>query len=61
MQDKIPFCDYDALMSEDKSLFDFLYGVYQHGIVVIDNAPTRDGVLLELSARVGYHERTHYG
>jgi gamma-butyrobetaine dioxygenase len=61
MQDKIPFYDYDALMSEDKSLFDFLYGLYQHGVVVVDNAPTRDGVVLELSARVGYHKRTHYG
>jgi gamma-butyrobetaine dioxygenase len=61
MQDKIPFHDYNVLMSEDKSLFDLLYCLYQHGIVVIDNAPKRDGVLLELAARVGYHKRTHYG
>ena len=61
MQDKIPFHDYNVLMSQDKSLFDLLYCLYQHGIVVIDNAPARDGVLLELAARVGYYKRTHYG
>ena len=61
MQGKIPFYDYNAMMSEDKSLFDSLYCLYQHGLILIDNAPTRDGVLMELAARIGYHKKTHYG
>ena len=61
MQDNVPFYDYNLLMNEDKGLFDSLYCLYQNGILVIDNAPARDGVLMELAARIGYHQRTHYG
>ena len=61
MQDNVPFYDYNLLMNEDKGLFDSLYCLYQNGILVIDNAPARDGVLMELAARIGYHKRTHYG
>ena len=61
MQDKIPFYDYNAVMNEDKTLFDFLYCFYQHGIILLNDAPTRDGVLLELAGRIGYSWRTHYG
>lgn len=61
MQDNVPFYDYNLLMNEDKGLFDSLYCLYQNGILVIDNAPARNGVLMELAARIGYHKRTHYG
>ena len=61
MQNKIPFYDYNVIMNEDKSLFDFLYRFYQNGITVIDNAPIRNGVLMELASRIGYHRATHYG
>ena len=61
MQDNVPLYDYNLLMNEDKGLFDSLYCLYQNGILVIDNAPARDGVLMELAARIGYHKRTHYG
>ena len=61
MQDKIPFYDYNVIMNENKSLFDFLYRFYQNGITVIDNAPIRSGVLMELASRIGYHRATHYG
>ena len=61
MQDNIPFHDYNVVINEDKGLFDFLYSLYQNGILVLDNAPARDGLLLELAARIGYHKRTYYG
>ena len=61
MQNKIPFYDYNVIMNEDKSLFDFLYRFYQNGITVIDKAPIRGGVLMELASRIGYHRATHYG
>ena len=61
MQDNIPFHDYNVVINEDEGLFDFLYCLYQNGILVLDNAPARDGLLWELTARIGYHKRTHYG
>ncbi|XP_028401270.1 gamma-butyrobetaine dioxygenase-like [Dendronephthya gigantea] len=61
MRDNIPFQDYNLMMNEDKSLFDSLYSFYQHGFVVINNAPARDGVLMELAERIGYMRTTHYG
>ena len=61
MQDKIPLYDYNTVMNEDKTLFDFLYCFYQHGILLLNDAPARDGVLPELADRIGYSWGTYYG
>ena len=61
MQDKVPSHDYGALMKDDKNLFDFLYALYQHGLVLVNHAPARDGVIMEMAARIGWNRRTHLG
>ena len=61
MQDKIPNFEYEAIMNDDKSLFNYLYALYQYGLVLVENAPAQSGVLLEVASRLGYHKPTHYG
>ena len=61
LQDNLPSYDYNALMNDEKSMFDFLYSLYQHGMVLVDHAPARDGVLREMAAKIGWNRRTHLG
>ncbi|XP_046853688.1 gamma-butyrobetaine dioxygenase-like [Xenia sp. Carnegie-2017] len=61
MQEQILRYDYHALMNEDQMLFDFLYNFYQQGIILMENAPLRPDVIMEIAQRFGYHKNTHYG
>ncbi|CAB4001774.1 gamma-butyrobetaine dioxygenase-like [Paramuricea clavata] len=61
LQDKVPSHDYSGLMKDDKNLFDFLYALYQHGLVLVNHAPAKDGVIMEMAARIGWNRRTHLG
>lgn len=61
MQDNIPRYEYEAVMNDDKTLFDYLFTLYQYGLIVVENAPARSGVSAKLAARIGYHKSTHYG
>ena len=61
MQDKIPSYDCNAVMNDDQSLFEYLYAVYQYGLVLLNDAPVRENFLYELSARMGWLQRTYIG
>ncbi|XP_046853681.1 gamma-butyrobetaine dioxygenase-like [Xenia sp. Carnegie-2017] len=61
MQEQILRYDYHALMNEDQMLFDFLYNFYQQGIILMENAPLRPDVVMEIAQRFGHHKNTHYG
>ena len=61
MQEQILRYDYHALMNEDQMLFHFLYNFYQQGIILMENAPLRLDVVMEIAQRFGHHKNTHYG
>ena len=61
MQDKIPAYEYDAVMNDDTSLFNSLYELYRRGIILVNNAPKRAGVPLEIISRVGWVKTTNFG
>ena len=61
MQDKIPSYDCNAVMNDDQSLFEYLYAVYQYGLVLLNDAPLREDFLYELSTRIGWFQKTFLG
>ena len=61
MQNAIPSYDYNDMMNDDRCFFDTLYDLYQRGLVVLNNAPQRDGVVLEMVAKIGWGRSTNFG
>ena len=61
MQDKIPSYDCKAVMNDDKSLFDFLYDLYQYGLVMLDDGPIRGNFLFEMADRIGWFHKNCLG
>ena len=58
---KIPYYSYDAVMNDEGRLFDALYDLYQRGIVLLSNAPQRDGVIKDVVAKIGWVRSTQFG
>ena len=53
--------DYDAVMNDETCLFDSLYDLYQWGFVLLKNAPQRDGVVMDMAARISWVRSTQFG
>ncbi|XP_028411912.1 gamma-butyrobetaine dioxygenase-like isoform X3 [Dendronephthya gigantea] len=61
MQNAIPSYDYNDIMNDHRCLFDSLYDLYQRGMIMLNNAPQRDGVVLEMVAKIGWGRKTNFG
>lgn len=53
--------DYEAIMSDDKSLLHWSYDLHCRGLTLIQNAPAKEGVLFKLAERVGHYKLTVHG
>jgi hypothetical protein len=61
LQDKIPSYDCKAVMNDDRTLFEYLYSLYQYGLVLLDDGPVRQNFLFELATRIGWFQKTYLG
>ncbi|XP_022082954.1 gamma-butyrobetaine dioxygenase-like [Acanthaster planci] len=61
LNDKIPTFDFQKVLHDDRELYNWLEVLNTKGLVMIKGAPTRKGVLQELSARIAYVKTTNYG
>ena len=61
LQAKIPSYDCEAVMNDDKSLFEYMYALYQHGLVLLDDGPVREDFLLEMATRMGWVKKSYLG
>ncbi|XP_013379806.1 gamma-butyrobetaine dioxygenase isoform X1 [Lingula anatina] len=60
MQGKIPQFAFGEVMSEDRSLHDFLHTLDVMGLVMLKNTPTMTGQLEKLGKRIAYLRPTNY-
>ena len=53
--------EYEAIMTDDKSLLQWCYDLNSCGLTLIQNAPAREGVLFQLAKRIGHYKPTLHG
>ena len=61
METGFPEADYEAIMSDDRSLLDWLERLDKFGFVLVRNVPVREGPVPDLQVRAGLEKMTHYG
>ena len=61
METGFPQADYQAIMSDDKGLLDWLERLDRFGFVLVKNVPVREGPVPDLQVRAGFEKMTHYG
>jgi gamma-butyrobetaine dioxygenase len=57
----LPAVQYADVMRDDRGLYPMLQHLAATGVVVVNGAPTRDGVVGPLAERIAYLQRTLYG
>ncbi|XP_068228654.1 gamma-butyrobetaine dioxygenase-like [Palaemon carinicauda] len=58
---KIQNFDYNAILSDDKALLDWLVIMEKMGITVVKNTPQKPQASFEIINKVGFIKQTHYG
>ena len=61
MDSGFPQADYEAIMTEDAALLDWLERLDRFGFVLVRNVPVREGPVPALQVRAGLEKMTHYG
>ncbi|ELT89689.1 hypothetical protein CAPTEDRAFT_152626 [Capitella teleta] len=61
MKDGIPRYNFDQVLSDDKTLYNWLVGLEQIGLSILEGCPTTEGTLRVLGERVSHLKRTNYG
>lgn len=63
MNSHLPFTAYDELMASEQALLSYFENLFKYGLSIITGAPTRPGLLQELSKRLSYSymKQTIYG
>ncbi|XP_071840933.1 gamma-butyrobetaine dioxygenase-like isoform X3 [Apostichopus japonicus] len=60
-EDRFRRFDFESIMNDDRSLFEWLMDLRKLGLSVIKNSPTRVGAVTELCERVAYTRPTCFG
>lgn len=58
---KVPEMDFQAVMTDDKALLDWLVIFEKYGVALLKDAPTKVGPLRELIEKIGFMKPMHYG
>lgn len=53
--------DYEAVVSNEKALFDWLESAIAYGFAILENVPTASEKIFEVVAHFGYVRETNYG
>jgi gamma-butyrobetaine dioxygenase len=61
LQEKVPTGTWDHINHSPPALRDWLAGVREYGIAVLNGVPTRSGALCEVAELFGYVRETNYG
>ncbi|CAG0902822.1 unnamed protein product [Darwinula stevensoni] len=61
MQEKLPRASFQKILSDDKSLYEFLHNWEVYGLVLIKGAPLSMGQVRKVAERIAFIRRTHYG
>lgn len=59
--DHLPEVHYDAFMSTDAGLDDWLRALARYGFVILRGGPVREGEVLRIAERVGWARETNFG
>ncbi|XP_066278726.1 gamma-butyrobetaine dioxygenase-like [Branchiostoma lanceolatum] len=57
----LPTFDFPALLTDDRALYDFLYGLDTVGLVLVQNVPRHLGQVEKLANRVSFLKQNVYG
>ncbi|CAH1797488.1 unnamed protein product, partial [Owenia fusiformis] len=60
-KDQLPNIDFGKVLTDDKELYEWMRKLEIYGLVLLKNAPRETGQLKELSKRVAFLKKTHYG
>lgn len=58
---ELPKIDYEAVMSHDRTMLDFLVVLERKGVAVLTKAPREPGTVFSIINNIGYVKPTHYG
>ncbi|XP_072024289.1 gamma-butyrobetaine dioxygenase-like [Amphiura filiformis] len=61
MKDKIPRFPFADVISNDKSLYEWLEALQIYGLAIITDGPKKPGAILEIGKRVSFLKMTQYG
>ncbi|CAK1540379.1 unnamed protein product [Leptosia nina] len=53
--------NYNAIISSDTALFQWLHNLSVYGISLIQNTPNNEAALENIISRIGFSKQTHYG
>ncbi|PWY76290.1 trimethyllysine dioxygenase TmlH [Aspergillus heteromorphus CBS 117.55] len=58
---KLPMVKYDAVMKEDKAMYDWLHRIYKEGFCFVTDVPRDPRSTKKLLERIAFVRETHYG
>ncbi|KAK3875066.1 hypothetical protein Pcinc_020052 [Petrolisthes cinctipes] len=58
---EVPRIDYRSAMEKDESMLELLVLLERYGVVILTEASTRIGALIDMIERIGFVKPTHYG